>query len=1083
MKRTALLFAALMFAGAVQQATAQIDARLLQYPAVSKTQIVFEYAGDLWVSPKEGGTANRLTTPPGDEFLPRFSPDGSKIGFTGNYEGNVDVYVIPSKGGMPLRITHHGYPDRMVDWYPDGKNLLIATSMESGRQRYDQFYKVSAEGGMPEKLPIPYGEFGTVSPDGNKIAYTPMSQAYRTWKRYRGGWAADIWVYDLEKGTAENITDNPANDEFPMWHGSTIYFLSDRGENERANIWAYDINTKQTRQITDFKDFDIHFPSIGPDDIVFENGGKLYLLDLATEKYHEVKIEVVTDEITLMPKPESVEKMIGSFAVSPDGKRGVFEARGDIFSVPAENGNVVDLTNTSGAFERFPAWSPNGRYVAYWSDRSGEYELTLKDMENPAAEKKLTSYGPGFRYNIYWSPDSKKIAFIDKAMDIYIYDLDKDKTTKVDREEYYYEGGLVGFKPSWSSDSRWLAYAKDFDNRHTAIYIYDSKEAEVHQVTSGYYNDDAPCFDPDGKYLYFFTNNTFAPVYGDMDNTFIYPNSTRIAAVTLTDTLASPLAPKDDTTSIKKDEGSKKEEPKKDEGKKSEEKTKEVRIDFEGIAERAVILPPPAGNYNNLEAVSGKVVYLKGPNSGSADKKNSIGYYDLDKREEKTISDDASNYMISADHNKIMIAKDGSYFITDVAPDQKLEKRMPTSQMEVTINPREEWHQIFNDVWRFERDYFYDPNMHGVDWNEMRKQYGALIDNCMTRSDVNYVIGELISEMSSSHTYRFGGDVEQSKQRAVGYLGIDWELANGAYRIKTIIKAAPWDSDVRSPLDQPGVNVKEGDYILAVNDVPIDVTKDPYAAFEGLAGTTVELTVNSKPSMDGARKIVVETMTDEARLRQLAWMESNRKIVDKETGGKIGYIYVQDTGVPGQDDLVRQLTAQFDKQGLIIDERFNSGGQIPDRFIEMLNRKPLAFWAVRDGKDWQWPPVANFGPKVMLINGWSGSGGDAFPDYFREAGLGPLIGMRTWGGLIGITGAPPLIDGGAITVPTFRMYMPDGKWFAEGHGVDPDIKVVDDPAQLARGIDPQLEKGIEVVMQLLKDHPPVKPERPAYEKR
>ncbi len=748
MKKIAMLFAIMIFAGAVQQAAAQIDARLLQYPAVSKTQIVFDYAGDLWVAPKEGGTANRLTTPAGEEILPRFSPDGSKIAFSGDYEGNIDVYVIPSKGGMPLRITHHGYPDRMLNWYPDGKNLLIASSMESGRQRYDQFYKVSDEGGMPEKLPLPYGEFGTISPDGKKIAYTPMSQAYRTWKRYRGGWAADIWVYDFEKGTAENITDNPANDEFPMWHNNTIYFLSDRGENERANIWAYDLNTKQTRQITDFSDFDIHFPSIGPDDIVFEAGGKLYLLDLATEKYHEVKIEVVTDEITLMPKSENVEKMIGSFFVSPDGKRGLFEARGDIFSVPAENGNVVNLTNTSGVAERYPAWSPNGKYIAYWSDRSGEYELTMKDMENPAAEKKLTSYGAGFRYNIYWSPDSRKIAFIDKAMDIYIYDMDKDKTTKVDKEKYATEGVLRGFKVSWSSDSRWLAYPKDMDNRHAAIYIYDAKEALVHPVTSGYYNDGGPCFDPDGKYLYFFTNNTFAPLYGDMDNTFIYPNSTRIAAVTLTDTLASPIAPKDDTTSIKKDEGEKKddgekkEEPKKDDKEKPEEKTKEVRIDFEGIAERAVILPPAAGNYSNLEAVSGKVVYLKGSNSGSADKKNAAAYYDLDKREEKTIADDISNYMISADGNKIMIAKDGAYYITDVAADQKLEKKMPTGQMEITVNPREEWHQIFNDVWRFNRDYFYDPNIHGVDWNEMRKQYGALIDNCMTRYDVNYVIGE-----------------------------------------------------------------------------------------------------------------------------------------------------------------------------------------------------------------------------------------------------------------------------------------------------------------------------------------------------
>jgi tricorn protease len=1065
-----------------QSALAQIDARLMQYPAVSKAQIVFDYAGDLWVAPKEGGTANRLTTPAGDEILPRFSPDGSQIAFSGDYEGNIDVYVIPAKGGMPFRITYHGYPDRMLDWYPDGKSLLVASSMESGRQRFDQLYKVSVKGGLPEKLPMPYGEFGTLSPDGSKIAYTPQSRAYRTWKRYRGGWAADIWIYDLRNGTAENITDNPANDEFPMWHKNTVYFLSDRGKNERANIWAYDLTTKQTRQITDFSDFDIHFPSIGPDDIVFEAGGRLYLLDLATEKYREVKIDVVTDEITLMPKTENVTKLITNFNISPDGKRGVFEARGDIFSVPAENGNVVDLTNTPGVAERYPSWSPNGKYIAYWSDRSGEYELTLRDMENPSAEKKLTSYGPGFRYNIYWSPDSKKVAFIDKAMDIYIYDLDRDKTTKVDKEKYAYEGNLSVFNVSWSSDSRWLAYGKDMDNQHRAICIYDSREGEIHQVTSGYYNDDQPVFDPDGKYLYFLTNNTFKPIYSDMDVTFIYPNSTRIAAITLTDTLASPLAPKNDTTSVKKDRVEKEESKSKDE-KKTEEETKSVTIDFEGIAERAVILPPDAGNYSNLEAVSGKVVYLRAPNSGSSEKKNAVGYYDLNEREEKTIADGISNYIISADGKKVMISKDGSYFIADVASDQKLDKKMPADQLEMTIDPRSEWHQIFSDVWRFERDFFYDPNMHGVDWSEMRSRYGRLIDNAMTRSDVNYIIGELIAEISSSHTYRGGGDLETPKRTSVGYLGIDWELANGAYRIKTIIKGAAWDNQTRSPLDQPGVNVKEGDYILAVNGAPIDVSEDPYAAFQGLAGKTVELTVSSKPTVDGARKIIVETMTDESRLRQLAWVEANGRLVDKETGGKVGYIYVQDTGIQGQNDLMGQFAAQIDKQGLIIDERFNSGGQNPDRFVEMLSRKPLSYVGVRDGKDVQTPPISDFGPKVMLINGWSGSGGDAFPWYFREAGVGPLIGTRTWGGLIGISGVPPLIDGGSVTVPTLRLYGPDGKWFAEGHGVDPDIKVVDDPAQMSKGIDPQLEKAIQVVMQTLKDHPFAAPSRPAYEKR
>ncbi len=1090
MRKSSVFIIALFCAGIVREAAGQIDARLLQYPAVSRTQLVFEYAGDLWIAPKDGGVANRLTTPPGDEILPRFSPDGSQIAFSGNYEGNTDVYVIPSKGGMPLRVTHHGSDDRVLGWYPDGRSLLFASAMQSPRLRFDQLYKVSPEGGMPEKLPLPYGEFGAISPDGNMLAFTPISRAYRTWKRYRGGMAADIWIYDFRNDTAVNITDSPANDEFPMWHNNTVYFLSDRGADQRANIWAYDIRTKQMKEVTDFGNFDIHFPSIGPDDIVFEAGGRLYLLDLATEKYREVRIQLVTDEATIMPKSENVAKMIQSFWVSPDGKRAVFEARGDLFSVPAENGNVLDLTNTSGVAERYPSWSPNGKYVAYWSDRSGEYELTLKDLGSPSAEKKLTSYGPGFRYMIFWSPDSKKVAFIDKSMVISIYDMEQDKTFKVDREKYAFEGGLRNFTASWSPDSRWLAYAKDMDNRNGAVYLYDTKENVSHPVTGGYYNDANPCFDPDGKYLYFLTNDTFTPVYSDMDNTFIYPNSTRIAAVTLQDTLVSPLGPKNDTTAVKAEKSEKtkdgKKEGKEEEKKsdqKAEEKSKEVRIDFGGIAGRTVILPPEAGNYRNLEAVSGKVVYMRGPNSGSGEKENSLKYFDLSDREEKTVANDISGYMISANGGKFMIAKHGLYFITEVSADVKLDKKMPVEQMTVTVDPRKEWHQIFNDVWRFQRDYFYDPNMHGVDWNAMRERYGKLVDYAMTRSDVNYILGELIGEISSSHTYRFGGDVEEPKERAVGYLGIDWELSSGAYRVGKIIKGASWDAENRSPLDEPGVRVKEGDYILAVNGIPLDATKDPYAAFEGLADKTVDLTVNDKPNMAGSRRVTVETMSSEARLRLLAWIEANRKKVEQKTGGKIGYIYVQDTSIPGQNDLVRQFTAQFDKQGLIIDERFNSGGQIPDRFIEMLSRKPLAFWAVRDGKNWQWPPVANFGPKVMLINGWSGSGGDAFPYYFHEAGVGPLIGERTWGGLIGISGAPQLVDGGVVTVPTFRMYTPDGKWFAEGHGVDPDIKVVENPAKLGNGEDEQLDKAVQVVLQLLKESPPVAPAQPPYQKR
>ncbi len=570
-----LLFITLFSAASLlwQTAYGQVDARMLQYPDVSQNQITFYYGGDLWIAPIEGGVASKLTNAKGQEVLPRFSPDGSQIAFSGNYNGNLDIYVIPSEGGMPVRLTHHGMPDRISDWYPDGKKILYTSSMESGRQRYSQFYAESVKGGMPEKLPVPYGEFGSISPDGKMIAYTPRTRVFRTWKRYRGGMATDIWLFNLETKASENITNSVANDEMPMWHGRTIYYMSDNGPEERANIWSYNLDTKQNKQITFFKDFDIHFPAIGPKDIIFEAGGNLYLLDLATEKYNEVKIDVITDESTLIPKIENVEKYIQNFWPSPDGKRAVFQARGELFSVPAENGTVLDMTNTSGYAERFPSWSPDGKQIAYWSDRSGEYELTIKDADNPDSEKKLTSYGPGYRYNIFWSPDSKKMAFIDKSGLIQIYDLDKNTTTKVDKSELFMSNGeLSNYNISWSHDGNWLAYYKGTDDLKSAIFLYDVKNEKVHQVTSGYYNDQSPVFDPDGKYLYFLTNRTFHPMYSDYQGTFIYANATRIAAVSLDKETPSLLAPKNDVTEIKKDESKNDKDKEKDV--KKEEKRK-----------------------------------------------------------------------------------------------------------------------------------------------------------------------------------------------------------------------------------------------------------------------------------------------------------------------------------------------------------------------------------------------------------------------------------------------------------------------------------------------------------------------------
>ncbi len=1065
----------------------QIDARALRQPDVSATQITFVFAGDVWVVPKAGGVANRLSSPRGDESFPRFSPDGKLIAFTGDYDGNEDIYVMPAGGGVPTRVTHHPAPDRMLGWYPDGQSILYASPMESGRDRFFQLYRVSKDGGMPVKLAVPYGEFGAISPDGKWLAYVPQSQDFRTWKRYRGGWNSRIWLYNLETGASKQVAPSDANNSQPMWHGRTLYFLSDRGTEQRANIWAYNLDNDAVRQVTKVSDYDIHFPAIGPSDIVFESGGRLSLLDLASEQTHEVRVEVVSDVSTLKPRLDSVGNLIADAAISPTGKRALFQARGDIFTVPAENGPVLDVTRTPGVAERTPTWSPDGRSLAYWSDQSGEYQLIVRpaDGTGGGAEAQLTSFGPGFRYRPYWSPDSKKLAFIDQTMTIWIVDRDTKKATKVDRGLYLYQGQLDGFRVSWSVDSRWLAYSRDLENRSTAIFLFDTRTGTRTQATSGYYADASPAFDPDGQYLYFLRNGFFAPTYSDVDNTWIYANTTQIAAVPLRAGVASPLAPKSDDETAKQDSAGGGADTTK--GKKADaaRKPAAVDIDLAGFESRVVLLPPEAGNYAELLAASGKVVYRRTPRTGAApsDKKSPVVYWDLKDRKEETVLDDATGVDLSFDGQKLLVAQQRRFAIVDLKPGQKFDKPLRTNELTMTVDPRAEWRQIFTDVWRFERDYFYDPGMHGVNWSAERARYGKLLDAAVTRSDVNFAIGELISELSSSHTYRGGGDLETGPRRGVGLLGADWSLENGAYRIKRIITGAPWDAEARSPLSVPGVDVKEGDYVLAVNDVPLDPKQDPWAGFDGRADQTVKLTVNSRPSADGARSVLVKTIADEGRLRYLAWVEANRRHVEEATKGRVGYVYVPSTGIDGQTELERQLAPQIDKEGLIVDERFNSGGQIPDRFIELLNRPALSYYAVRDGQDWRWPPTAQVGPKVMLINGWSGSGGDCFPTFFREAKLGPLVGERTWGGIIGISGVPQLVDGGFVTVPTFRQYDPAGQWFAEGHGVDPDIPVAEDPGVLARGVDQQLDAGIREVEQELQSRPVAAPKRPPYQNR
>jgi len=1081
---------------------AQVNAKLIQTPDVSETHICFTFGDDLWIVAKEGGNATKLSSPIGRETNPKFSPDGSTVAFQANYDGSNDIYTIPKLGGVPNRVTGHGWSESLLDWTSDGTQILFSTSSESGKQRWSQFYLVDKNGGLPEKLPVELGAYANLSNDKKQLAFTDKSRVFRTWKRYRGGTAPDIHIMNMETLASENITKNDANDEMPMWHGTLIYYMSDKGEALRNNIWKYDTQSKSHTQVTFFKDFDVHFPSKGPSDIVFEAGGEIHLLNLATEKHSAVQINAIGDFARLKPVSKSVSNNLEHFYISPDGKRALIEARGDVFTLPRKNGFVKNITRTSGVAERFPAWSPNGKSIAYFSDKSGEYELTVKDLIS-GDEKKITNLGPGYRYNIFWSPDSKKVAFVDQTMAFNIVNVESGQVEVFDKDISLFHGGLEGFNVSWSKDSQWVAYVKNKDGINSAIYIYNYKTKKTHQVTSGFFTDNQVNFGPDGKYLYLTTNRKISPSYSDFDNTWIYPNATQIGVITLRKDVDHPLELENDEVEMTDDEDEKdteeeekedKKKKKKKKGKKSdkkdddekEEETKEdesVKIDFDGIERRLIILPISGGNVGSISSVSGKLIYIKSPNTGSGGRESQLKYYDFKNKEEKTIMSGIWGYELSHDGSSLAIMSSSGMGIIDVAPDQSLDDKLALSDMVCSIDPRAEWKQIFNDVWRLERDFFYDKDMHGVDWNNVKTKYAPLIDQAMSRYDVNFILGEVIGELNASHTYRGGGDSKNPSFKNVGYLGVDWAKENGEFKIKRIVKGADWDNEVRSPLDIPGIDVDEGDYVLAINGVPMNTFNDPWIAFAGMANETVELTINKSASLKDAKKILVKPLRSEARLRNLEWMEKNRRMVDKLSKGKIGYVYVPSTGIDGQNELIRMFYGQWQKEGLIIDERFNNGGQIPDRFVELLNRKPLAYFNVRDGKDWQWPPVAHFGPKAMLINGWSGSGGDAFPDYFRKAGLGPLIGSRTWGGLIGISGAPSLIDGGSVTVPSFRMYDPDGEWFKEGHGVDPDIEVMEDHEALAKGNDPQIERAVEEIMRTLNQKGNTKPKVPKKEVR
>ncbi len=1077
---------ALAFAPA---AMADVDPHpaMLRHPDVSKTHIVFQYANDLWLVPREGGIATPLANPAGAERRPHFSPDGSKIAFVGNYDGNADIYVVPVAGGVPFRVTYHPGGERLSGWTSDGRLIYSSHRAQSPAIGDGHVYLASAEGGLPERLPLPYGEKAALSADGKTIAYTPYNRDDRTWKRYRGGMASDVWLVDLDAKTSRRMTDWEGTDSKPMWHGDKVYYLSDGGPAHRRNVWVFDTTSGQRRQVTSFTDYDIRYLNIGPGpagqgEIVLQNGASLYLLDLATEKLSTVDVRIPGARPTLREQMVNAAGTIRSYSISPKGKRALVGARGDVWSAPAEHGSPRNMTRTSGVAERNPNWSPDGKQIAYFSDASGEYELYVRSADGKGKARRLTTDSRGYRYGMTWSPDSKKIAITDKTGQLDIVTVESAEVKKI-----AVDGAAGQPNPSWSPDSRFLAYAlRPGGSRNPSVWIHALETGKSHQVTGDYFTVHSPTFDRKGKYLFFATSRHFSPLYGELGADFLYANTEVLAVVPLKADQPSPFAPKSDEEEFAKDEAkadkkdADKADTKKDKKSKKDkkdakdeakpEKKKDelvVEIDFEGFERRAVRIPVDNGNFGTLGVNDkGQLLYSRLGIRGAGGPP-SIMLFDLgdDEKKEKTVASGAGGFDLSADGKMMLLVKRGAAFIQAAAPGaEKKAKKLVTTGMNTLIDPRAEWKQVITDAWRMERDFFYVENMHGVDWPKQLELSLAMLEDAVTKSDVDFIIREMLSELNIGHAYYRPTPMPQPRM-PVGLLGVDWALENGAYRIKKIVEAGAWDLDGRGPLSQPGVDVKEGDYLLAVDGAPVDITKEPYAAFVGRAGRPTTITVSDKPTLDdSARDVLVEPLRSEMPLRYRAWNEQLRAYVEEKSGGRIGYIYVPNTGLDGQNELVRGFYGQVTKDALIVDDRWNGGGQIPTRFIELLNRPVTNYWARRHAQDTVWPGDAHHGPKAMLINGLAGSGGDAFPWYFRQAGLGKLIGTRTWGGLVGYSGVPGLIDGAGVTVPSIGFYEKDGTWAVEGHGVDPDMEVIDDPALMLEGGDPQLDAAIKHLM-------------------
>jgi tricorn protease len=1054
------------------ETAAQEQARLMRFPDINKDLIAFVYAGDIWSVDSDGGDARRLTSHAGLELFPRISPDGKWIAFSGEYSGSRQIFVIPSTGGSPRQLTFYnsvgvmpprgGYDHVVLDWTADSKSVLIRANRTPFGDRNGKYFLVSLEGGLEKPLPIVNGGFAVLSPDNKKICFTPVDREFRTWKRYKGGRATDLWIYDLDQNSSEQITDFTGTDQLPTWFGDNIYFASDR--DLKLNIYQYNTTTKALKQLTMHQDFDCMWPSGENGQLVYENGGFLYKLNLQTGREDRVNVSIRFDNPNTVPYYKNVKDFVQSTGISPTAKRALISARGDIFSVPAENGPTYNLTNTQGVREIYPGWSPDGKYISYYSDATGEYEIYLMENRNGATPRQLTHGSAAWKYNPEWSPNSRYLLYFDRSLQLKLVDVENGKTTVIthaDRSEIR--------SYAFSPDSKWITFEKEGANGLGAVWVCNIENAQCRQLTDDRFNDGSPVFSTDGKYIYFVSDRDFNLDFSSFEFNYVYNKSTRIFAIALRADSPKLFQEKNDTEPVKVPEKPK-EEVKKDSKSKAENKsaTSEpvtVRIDFDDANSRITAFPLKAGSYRNLLAVEGGILYITD---------ESLHRYTVDDKKDEVVMDQVNQADLSGD-GKMMIYRSGKNIgIAKIQPGQKSGSGMLNlDDLVMKINPKKEWEQIYNDGWRIFRDYFYVSNIHGVDWKGIRERYNPLLQYVSHRADLDYILNEIISETNTGHCYDDWGDFERVRRVDTGLLGAELlaDPASGKYKIAKIYAGENWNDSRRSPLTEQGVFVREGDFLLAINGKSLNINTNPYELLENTVGKTVEILVNSKPEFTGAKTFTIRPIASELELFYLNWVNERRAMVDKLSDGKIGYIHVPNTAADGNRELYRGMYAYNEKEALIIDDRNNGGGFIPDVMTDLLDRKTLSYWQRNGLSPMKTPGVAHNGPKVMLTNGYSSSGGDAFPYYFRKRGLGKVIGTRTWGGLVGMSGNAGLVDGGYISVPQFGIYDENEQWIIEGVGVSPDIEVVDRPEQLAKGMDPCIEKAVEVLLKQLHDNP------------